>query len=853
MSILTEFRNFVLRVVPDTRLHISSRLRAYAVLTPLLLLCSCHGNPNETYFRAERSYEAGNVELAGELAQDGYRHFHALNADWAWKFLILRARVLHWFGMDQEMLNLFSSEPSTVPFGELTVQKKRLEAAAYGSLHSPAEAERKLREAETLCTNRRYRACADVLSARGVLAVNNGHYNEGELFFRQTLAAARTNEDRFLIAYTLLNLSWCELKRAHFDQAIDWAEAARQSANQQGFVYVAQAAVGNLAWAYYKLGEVDKAQGMFLEAERRAETIGDLFDQLMWIQASSYIYLDKDNIPHAEEGLQRSLVLATKSNYKEHIVNSLIALAFVSEQTGKLDDAKRYADQALTMARADGNGRDIVYPLLVEGRVAAHEHDPTTAEANFREVAKSPDTPVFLKWEAERSLARLYEDENQFPAADTGYRTALTTFENARCGMHERVDSRLPFLTNAARIYEDYIHFLVTRGRANEALRVADYARARTLAEGLGRACKPAFAPDPLNPTEIARRAGGTVLFYALGQNNSYLWIVTQNGVRLFPLPANQAEVDAAVQRYRKKLEGPPDILAASNDAGVLYQTLIAPAESFLKNTLARNQTIFIIPDAGLNSLNFETLMPKPGHYWIEDVTIANAPSLRFLPQSRSTHDLAGKLLLIGNPAMQTEQSGNAYPELPNAAAQMQNIQKYFSPGQQQIFARDQASPAAYLSNHPEQFSYIHFVAHGTASRTSPLDSAIILSANPASTSSQDNSFKLYARDIIGTPHLHAELVTISACYSTGNRTYSGEGLVGLSWAFLRAGAHNVIAALWDVSDASSPELVDKFYGELKRGKSPSEALRTAKLSLLHSNQFHSPFYWAPFQLYTGS
>jgi CHAT domain-containing protein len=136
----------------------------------------------------------------------------------------------------------------------------------------------------------------------------------------------------------------------------------------------------------------------------------------------------------------------------------------------------------------------------------------------------------------------------------------------------------------------------------------------------------------------------------------------------------------------------------------------------------------------------------------------------------------------------------------------------------------------------------------------SPLDSAIILSRpQGGSRASEDNSFKLYARDIIATPRLRAELVTISACYSVGKRTYSGEGLVGLSWAFLRAGAHHVVAALWDVSDASTPELTREFYSELRRGERPGSALRTAKLYLLHNTAFRSPFYWGPFQVYTGS
>ena len=91
----------------------------------------------------------------------------------------------------------------------------------------------------------------------------------------------------------------------------------------------------------------------------------------------------------------------------------------------------------------------------------------------------------------------------------------------------------------------------------------------------------------------------------------------------------------------------------------------------------------------------------------------------------------------------------------------------------------------------------------------------------------------------------------------SGTRAYSGEGLVGLSWAFLRAGAHNVIGALWEVSDASTPQLMDALYRELSQGKDPATALRDAKLKLLHSadsdSVFKKPFYWAPFQLYAGS
>jgi CHAT domain-containing protein len=99
---------------------------------------------------------------------------------------------------------------------------------------------------------------------------------------------------------------------------------------------------------------------------------------------------------------------------------------------------------------------------------------------------------------------------------------------------------------------------------------------------------------------------------------------------------------------------------------------------------------------------------------------------------------------------------------------------------------------------------------------------------------------------------LTADLVTFSACSGVGLRTYSGEGLVGFSWAFLRAGARNVVAGLWDVNDQSTAILMDTLYAELAAGKRPADALRTAKLSLIaNPGNLHKPYYWAPFQLYT--
>jgi CHAT domain-containing protein len=156
------------------------------------------------------------------------------------------------------------------------------------------------------------------------------------------------------------------------------------------------------------------------------------------------------------------------------------------------------------------------------------------------------------------------------------------------------------------------------------------------------------------------------------------------------------------------------------------------------------------------------------------------------------------------------------------------------------VLRRAAATSQAYRDAQPGRFRAIHFTAHATANRESPLDSAVLLSRG-----------KLYARDVMDLP-LTADLVTVSACRGVGLRNYSGEGLVGFAWAFLHAGARHVIAGRWDVNDQSTSALMDVLYREVAAGKRSSEALRGAKLAMIESRgNLRKPYYWAPFQLYT--
>jgi len=788
-----------------------------------------------------------------ESASDSVYYSRLGNAEWAATFRVLDATALNLIGMNSEALtNLNFPLPKSLESSPLAVRKHTQEALAYTQLHKFSEADTAIQQAMQGCPRSDEVLMGDILKASGLLAAEKGNFASARNLFDQTLALARSHHDRNLEGWALLDLSYVSLLQNRFDEAIDWGNSAYQVAIELHNRMMLETAQGNIGWAHYEIGDSEGASARLQEAAANAHDIGAKSYELAWLTTIGYIQLNEGELQKAAKYYQQALGLARGIDSKEDIFNAVLLLAFVTVQTGQLDQAKNYSNEALSMARADGNRTDELYALLAQAQVAAQKHNVPQAEQTFHEIATDPKVDLSLRWEAQHELASLYEEQQRIADADKTYRAALTTFETARDQLQHE-DSKLPFLNNSAQLYDDYVRFLLERKKTEEALRVADFSRAQTLEEGLGLlGAHSSFQPAALHASQIAGRLHSTILFYWLGSKQSYLWAINERGTNLFTLPA-EAEINNLVERYRKSLVGPRDPLETGDPSGSqLHDMLIAPAQKIIWGNTARNPArparIIVVPDGSLNNLNFETLIapqPKP-HYWIEDVTLSDASSIRMLSATAhvAKHGPGKRLLLIGDPVAPNPE----YFELPKAAQEMQDIEQHFAPSQEQVFKRAKATPAAYLDSNTAQFSYIHFVAHGTASRLIPLDSAVVLSKSSA----EENSFKLYARDIISHP-LHADLVTISTCYGAGARAYTGEGLVGLSWAFLRAGAHNVIGALWEVSDSSTPQLMDKLYSGLQKGDSPEDALRAAKLSLLHSDGvYRKPFYWAPFQLYAG-
>ena len=826
-------------------------LRTIVLASTLLLLIPLRDSPlldaQTEYQIARLHFLHGQLELSQDEAAQGYTRYLTSNGDWSSRFQLLEAQSMLYRGLNVDVMSLLTTHPTARSNVDDSIQELTVESIALGRLHQYEASEQKLSRAESFCESGSFDSCGGVLLARGLLALDRGDFGDCNPAFKRSLSFAQTHNDRWLQVASLLNLGVSAVQQEHFDEALSYSEQGLASARSLDAENNIQIALGNMGWAYLGLGDAEKALELLDEAEQQALKLGNARAEIIWLTAEGAIYQRVGDLSLGLQVYRETLTLARQIDSKADIVNSLELLAHLSVEMDKPSESVLYIQEVTPLIQAGSNRLDVLDVMLAQGEVAAVRREDVQAEVAFRTVERDPASQSSMRLGAGHELARLYEVEGNSAAADREYKATLAAFLSTQDELKNE-NSKLPFLANATPIYDDYIHFLVGQNKPEEALAAADQSRARTLEQGLGLSTgKGPHGTMRLQAGAIARKTGATLLFYWLGEKRSYLWAITPKKTALYPLPP-QRELAHRVELYRNILLGPNDPLDPGDEDGrALYRMLVAPA----RNLIRRGSQVVILDDGVLSRLNFETLIvtdaetgPRTPHYWIEDATLRSAPSLLLLKDSKAGRR-KNKLLLLGDAVS----PGPEYPNLPMSSTEMSEIEKHFAPANQTVFSRAQATANAYFQSAPEQYGYIHFVTHAVASNTDPLDSAILLSRN---TPSQDDSFKLYARQILQRP-IHARLVTISACYGSGIRSYAGEGLVGLSWAFLRAGAHNVIGALWEVSDESTPILMDRLYQGLEAGLSPSDALHQAKLTLLHSDSsFRRPYYWGPFQLYSG-
>ena len=813
----------------------------------LLVLLGCGGERAalETLYRdGYADLTRGALKAAEAQAEEGRRRAEAADeASWVWAFRVLEAEALASRRDHGAALALLDTGPrSAVPSDRVRVRA----AMTRGLIRCRSgEGPEALAEGDALLDDAARLARAmgsvelegEVDLRRGTCRFAEERWDEAETLFERALAAARRARVPHLKANATGSLGLIRIRTGRVDEAVDWLGRSLAIAEAIGAEVPRAKTINNLGWCHFELGDYERAVTLLSEARARAAALGLDGDRLIAQINLGRSYFELGDLARSRDQYRQALALARKLDDPWRMAQLLSNLALVDLAEGHYDAAETRTGEALEIKEALGDTIGRQHSLVTRIRILVERGHHGEAEALCRRLLEDPATETSLLWLVHGALARLHLEDGRTDEAETHLLRAIDYLEARRQRLHE-IESRLAFFSNRKRLYDDTIGLLVASGRERQALDLALRSRARSLLEQLwGQGAEGASAG--VDPMAMAGRSKATVLVYWTGIERSLLWRIDAAGFTLHTLPGEE-HLAADIETHRRAIEDVGNPLAdAAPEGERLWRTLVAP----VADELPAGSRVVVVADGALHRLAFDTLVvpgPRP-HYWLEDVVLSSAPTLASARSADHPGGALGSILLLGDP----ETADPAYPRLRHAGSEVRRISELFAPEARQVYSGAAARPSVYAQADPGRFAYIHLAAHVTAHREIPFDSAVLLSP-------EGERHKLYARDIARIP-LAAHLVTLSACRGAGSRTYAGEGLVGLAWAFLGAGAESVIAGLWEVDDASTSELMTHLYRGLVQGLEPDDALRQAKLRLLRSpGEWHKPFYWAPFVLYHG-
>ncbi len=370
----------------------------------------------------------------------------------------------------------------------------------------------------------------------------------------------------------------------------------------------------------------------------------------------------------------------------------------------------------------------------------------------------------------------------------------------------------------------------------------------------------------PLPSTVDPRQAAGLLdpgtlgIVFASGRDRFHAVIVDpRRGLKTVSLDADRVRIERLSVEILKGLDPTATDKVRENfhsNIRKLSESLLLP----LADDLDDSRRLVIVAEGPLDTLPFEILhRPRTEQLLIHSHEISYLPSFSVLNGLRRRGDTCAaprsEIFAMADPVFGRDDprwpedvidardpnEARKFQRLPGTHIEVTRIAEHYDA--MPIIGPD-ATRERFLAEAPTH-RVIHVASHAESDRQIPERSRIALSCIDAKGLFTD-SCDLYFIDVL-TLDLCGQTVVLSACKTAGGLSVEGEGILGLPWAFLRAGASTVVASLWQVTDGATAELMSSFHRHLRGGMDPSRALRQAKLDLIHDDQ--PPSVWAPFIL----
>ena len=657
---------------------------------------------------------------------------------------------------------------------------------------------------------------------------------------------------------TLTNIASCYTHLAEPQKAFDYYNQSIELQRERNPRQLA-AALRNVGGLYRDQGDLQKALVYLNEALQITQRIGDINGEAQTLSQIARVERNRGNLVEARRNIEAAL--ATVESVRINLQSQQLRASFFAS-------ARKYHELQIDVLMSlhkehPADGFDVA-ALQASENARARSLLELLTEANA-EINQGVD-PALV--ERERTLRQAISEKAERQA---GLRASSTSEEATRLGKE---------LDTLASEYEE----VQTKIRQSSP-------RYAALTQ-----------PVPLSAKEIQSELidQDTVLLeYALGAEQSFVWVVTPNSLRTFVLPKRDEVETVARRAYdllttsvrtvpdetlvqrRKRLEQADAEYVAA--AAELSKMLLGPVAAELKNKrllIVGEGVLQYVPFAALPDPSVVSNQPKDDAQPLvvnhEIISLPSASVLGVLRRETTNRAPAAKTVAvfadpvfeardprIAIPGMKSiadssaaapevvrsaEESGlNGFPRLRFTRQEADQIMR-FAPGKSSAEALDFfANRSAATSPDLRQYRILHFATHGLINSRHAELSGIVLSLVNQKGEPQNGFLRLY--DIYNM-NLAADLVVLSACQTALGKDIKGEGLVGLTRAFMYAGATRVVASLWQTEDRATAVLMKHFYEAVLAHKmSPAAALRKAQLTMWQDNRWRQPRYWAAFTL----
>jgi CHAT domain-containing protein len=793
---------------------------------------------------------------------------------------------------------------------------------------------------------------ASVLNNIGKIYNDLADWQKAIDYYNQALVLFRENQDKRNEAIGLHNIGVAYVALGDMQRGLEMLQQALPLRREIGDKAGEADTLTSIGFIYNSMGRSDEALKVYDQAMPLRLTVGDGRAEGITLDHIGIAYASMGQLTRALEFHQQALERHRSAGSARTEASCLGNIGYVYNQLNLPTRALEFYEQASTIFHNFGDGQSearmlegIARAKVMLGNLSAARKDIENA-LNLIERVRSAAGAQLARSSYFASRHAAYElfidllmrlhrqnpsagfDAKALQASERARARSLTEMLNeSRVDIRQGVDKAL---TDRERDLGQMLNAKAQRQiqlRAQKGSEVEIGTLDREISsleaeyqevQAAIRSASPAYAgltqPKTLTLEEMQKQLDPDALLleYSLGDERSYLWSVSQSGLKSYELPSRkqiqesarsvyglltarsaEEQGETAVQRAKRINTADSQLLAAAAELGSL---VLAPAKADFGN-----KRLLVVGDGALQYVPFGAL-PAPGgglpgkpgprtagnnaiyRPLILDHEIVSLPSMSALAVQRQA--LANRkpginaVAVLADPVFSADDvrvKGNiaaTAEKVTPANGTDTRILEHISGDvtskftiRRLRFTRDEGNQIAAASKQSTNLMALDFKASRDTAMSPELaryryvhfathgyldserpDLSAIVLSLVDKSGKPEDGF-LRTHDIYNL-NLPAEVVVLSACQTGLGKDIKGEGLVGLTRGFMYAGARRVVVSLWNVNDKATADLMERFYkGMLQANLSPASALRKAQTELARQPQWRSPYYWAAFVL----